>query len=46
MKEKLITICLKLALAFEMLAEFIAYPEIDGKEYEVSFLGHSGTYNW
>lgn len=46
MKEKLIVIFLKMALMFETIAEFIAFPEVDGKEYKVSWLGFEGEYNW
>lgn len=46
MKEKLVVICLKMALMFEVVAEFIAFPETEGKEYKVSWFGFKGDYNW
>lgn len=46
MKEKLVVICLKMALMFEVVAEFIAFPEAEGKEYKVSWFGFKGDYNW
>lgn len=35
-----------MALMFEVIAEFIAYPEVGGKEYKVSWFGFKGDYNW
>lgn len=31
---------------FEVIAEFMAFPEVDGKEYKVSWFGFKGYYNW
>lgn len=46
MKEKLVVICLKMALMFEVFAEFIAFPEVESKEYKVSWFSFKGDYNW
>lgn len=42
MKEKLVIMCLKVSIAFEVIAEFIAYPDNKDKEHKVSWLGFHG----
>lgn len=46
MKEKLVIMCLKLSVAFEVIAEFIAYPDCEDKNYKVSWFGFKGDFNW
>ena len=46
MKEKLVVMCLKLSVAFEVIAEFIAYPDNRDKERKVSCFGFESEFWW
>lgn len=46
MKEKLVVMCLKLSVAFEVIAEFIAYPDNKDKEHKVSCFGFESEFWW
>lgn len=46
MKEKIVILCLKLSLGFQIMAKYVAYPDCEDKNYKVSWFGFKGDFNW
>lgn len=46
MKEKLVIICFKVSIEFEVIAEFIEYPDNKDKEHKVSCFGFESEFWW
>lgn len=46
MKEKIVILCLKLSLGFQIMAQYAAYPDCEDKNYKVSWFGFKGDFNW